>query len=606
MKKDYRYYEFGAFEKLVKLSQLLDETEELPLLCGQREEIRKRQNAIRRGKVCAVVAGEFKRGKSTFINALLGEEILPADICPATAVPNRIVYGEVPRSRIRYKDGAEKEIKIEELSKYVTKPAADQENTVSEIVDAVIEYPSIPGGECMELIDTPGLNDDRYMDSMTLSCMANADMLLLTLSPSSPFSETESRFLAGVIERGEAGRIIVVVTKIDELAAEEEREKLFSYLRNQILSKTEEKLMETHEAGDPVFNACQTLLGSVPMFGVCPPEALEALKRKNEQMYRESGIGRFKDSFLELVQSVYANRIRDAADAVLRISGEYESRLPQIAECFRKKREEAEESRKCFAEECYLMSEENTTDEIRRSLWQRVEAFLSDVPDEIGRQFIKCLSAIRVLDAGFIERELREQAVRSEVWLNSCISKELLPELRRILTENTAKWYRDILGRLKCMILSEKNGMEPAVGLVEKLVEQAPPFSAEFAGAAFAWNMNPVPGIEELLEPDLISRIRQAVNESVSMWGAEEKRLAGEVLKHAAEQVTGELEKIVLAFYQEKQKNIDLWEEEEQRIRSGTLARRLRMLREEGRSLKEELMGEAEEKKKEKGTDNHD
>ena len=47
MKKDYRYYEFGAFEKLVKLSQLLDETEELPLLCGQREEIRKRQNAIR-------------------------------------------------------------------------------------------------------------------------------------------------------------------------------------------------------------------------------------------------------------------------------------------------------------------------------------------------------------------------------------------------------------------------------------------------------------------------------------------------------------------------------------------------------------------------------
>ena len=116
MKKDYRYYEFGAFEKLVKLSQLLDETEELPLLCGQREEIRKRQNAIRRGKVCAVVAGEFKRGKSTFINALLGEEILPADICPATAVPNRIVYGEVPRSRIRYKDGAEKEIKIEELA----------------------------------------------------------------------------------------------------------------------------------------------------------------------------------------------------------------------------------------------------------------------------------------------------------------------------------------------------------------------------------------------------------------------------------------------------------------------------------------------------------
>lgn len=606
MKKDYRYYEFGVFEKLVKLSLLLDETEGLHLLCGQREEIRKRQNAIRRGRVCAVVAGEFKRGKSTFINALLGKEILPADICPATSVPNRIVYGEVPRSQVRYKDGAEKEIKIEELSKYVMKSEADQENTVSEIIEAVIEYPSVPGGKCIELIDTPGLNDERYMDSRTLSCMGDADILLLTLSPSSPFSETESRFLAGVIERGEADSIMVVVTKIDELADEEEREKLFCYLRKQILSKTEEKLMETHEAGDPVFAACQSLLGSVPMFGVCSPEALEAVKQKNAQMYRESGLGEFNDSFLEHIQSVYLSRIRDAADAVLRISGEYESRLPQIADCFRKKREEAEEIRKCFAEECYLMSGENTTDEIRGSLWRRVDTFLSDIPDEIRRQFIKCLSSIRVLDAGFIDRELREQAARSEVWLNSRISKELLPELRRILTENTAKWYQDILSRLKCITQPEKKGMEPAAGLAEKLAEQPPPFSAEFAGAAFTWKRNPVPGIEKILEPDLISEIHLAADGSVSWWGMEEKRLAEEVLKHATEQVTDEIEKIVLAFYQEKQKNIDLWEEEERRIRSGILAWRLGILGEESRCLKEELMRESEEKKKEKGTDNHD
>ena len=111
--------------------------------------------------------------------------------------------------------------------------------------------------------------------------MGDADILLLTLSPSSPFSETESRFLAGVIERGEADSIMVVVTKIDELADEEEREKLFCYLRKQILSKTVETLMETHAAGDPVYAACQSLLGSVPMVGVCSPDALEAVSQQN-------------------------------------------------------------------------------------------------------------------------------------------------------------------------------------------------------------------------------------------------------------------------------------------------------------------------------------
>ena len=38
------------------------------------------------------IVGEFKRGKSTLINALLGQEVLPADVLPATATLNRVTY----------------------------------------------------------------------------------------------------------------------------------------------------------------------------------------------------------------------------------------------------------------------------------------------------------------------------------------------------------------------------------------------------------------------------------------------------------------------------------------------------------------------------------
>jgi ribosome biogenesis GTPase A len=52
-----------------------------------------------------VVVGEFKRGKSTFINALLDQDILPSDILPTTATINRVVFGSTPSVTIRFKDG---------------------------------------------------------------------------------------------------------------------------------------------------------------------------------------------------------------------------------------------------------------------------------------------------------------------------------------------------------------------------------------------------------------------------------------------------------------------------------------------------------------------
>ena len=52
-----------------------------------------------------VIVGEFSRGKSTFVNALLGKKILPASKQPTTAIISKIVYGDTPSYKLYFKQG---------------------------------------------------------------------------------------------------------------------------------------------------------------------------------------------------------------------------------------------------------------------------------------------------------------------------------------------------------------------------------------------------------------------------------------------------------------------------------------------------------------------
>ena len=61
------------------------------------------------------VIGEFKRGKSSLINAIIGADVLPTDILPMTAAITRVTYGEKRQILIRYKNGQMEERTVEEL-----------------------------------------------------------------------------------------------------------------------------------------------------------------------------------------------------------------------------------------------------------------------------------------------------------------------------------------------------------------------------------------------------------------------------------------------------------------------------------------------------------
>lgn len=105
MATDFKLLEFELYGLLLKAKELLAS---LPGSGPMADKLDEELERIKTKKYNVAVVGEFRRGKSSLINALLGLPVLPADATPTTATVNRITYGAEPSVTIHYKDGSQK------------------------------------------------------------------------------------------------------------------------------------------------------------------------------------------------------------------------------------------------------------------------------------------------------------------------------------------------------------------------------------------------------------------------------------------------------------------------------------------------------------------
>src|SRR5436190_8918735 len=91
---------------------------------------------MREHKFTVAVVGEFKTGKSTFVNSLLGVDVVPTDVIPATATLNRITFGLDSSIDVVYKDGHTDSVEFHDLERYVTKEHVTED--LLESVDEVV------------------------------------------------------------------------------------------------------------------------------------------------------------------------------------------------------------------------------------------------------------------------------------------------------------------------------------------------------------------------------------------------------------------------------------------------------------------------------------
>jgi len=222
-----------------------------------------------------MVVGNFKSGKSTFINALLGQAVLPAYAIPCTAVINEVKWGADKKAvlhfrnpvplplpdglapaavaHIQHSDGGHPtpmEIPVGELESYVVipDPSRPQEESVSETPYDRVElfWPLSLCENRVEIIDSPGLNEHGIRERVTTDYLSKADAVIFVLTCLSLASQREMDFVDTNIRPAGHDELFFVCNRFDQLGSAEdpdqtarEQERLRQHGLKKLLQKTQ-------------------------------------------------------------------------------------------------------------------------------------------------------------------------------------------------------------------------------------------------------------------------------------------------------------------------------------------------------------------------------
>lgn len=170
-----------------------------------------------------VVLGQFKRGKTTLINSLLGAEILPTAIVPLTSIATILKYGQTLNIKVYFNDGRVTEIEPASLTLYVTEKGNPRNE--KDVQEVVITYPSSYLKDGVRLIDTPGVGSVyEHNTDVAYQYLPKSDAALFLLSVDQPVSKAELDFLKDVKEYSH--RIFFLQNKADYVGSEDLEESI--------------------------------------------------------------------------------------------------------------------------------------------------------------------------------------------------------------------------------------------------------------------------------------------------------------------------------------------------------------------------------------------
>jgi hypothetical protein len=162
-----------------------------------------------------VAFGAFERGKTTFVNALLGADVLPSAVVPLTSIVTAIRWGSDVRATIEHLDGRAEDEEVSDLPAFVTEPG--NPGNRRGVARAIVTYPSPDLQDGVSLVDTPGVGSvyEHNTDSAR-AFLDESDAAIFLTSADPPISDSERAFLRDV--REQAARLFFVLNKVDYLS----------------------------------------------------------------------------------------------------------------------------------------------------------------------------------------------------------------------------------------------------------------------------------------------------------------------------------------------------------------------------------------------------
>jgi len=326
---------------------------------------------ITEGRFYVACVGQFKRGKSSLLNALAGSAVLPVGVLPVTSVATVLRWGERLAARVRFSGGSWRDIRTEVLADYVAEENNSENKIGVSAVEVFLPSPLLASGMC--LVDTPGIGSVFAGNTMTTrEFVPHVDAAIVVLGADPPISGEELSLVEEVARHVEM--LFFVLNKADRLPADES---------NEAARFTERILKERLGArASPLLmvSATERLLSG-------PTRDWEKLESSLARLARESGaslVCAAEERAIARLLSRLVAEIDEQRDALVRPVAESEQRIGNLTAS-------VAEAGRSMANLGYLLMAE--VDRLTKKFGEDREGFLSSALEPGERELVAEIDA---------------------------------------------------------------------------------------------------------------------------------------------------------------------------------------------------------------------
>jgi GTP-binding protein EngB required for normal cell division len=454
--------------------------------------------------------GQFKRGKSTLLNALVGQPLLPVGVLPVTSVPTIVRFGQLG-ARVRTREGWHP-IPPGELAAFVT----EQQNpdNVKQVlaVEVLLAAPMLEHGLC--LVDTPGLGSVQEANSAaTREFVPHIDAALVVLGADPPLSGEELRLVEAIA--ADAGTLLFVMNKVDRVS-EEERDQATAFLRGILVERlgiVPERIYQVAAAGGgsgPDWTALLERLGALARDQRTTLVA-QALRR---------GIARLGGALSE--------RLHEQRAALTRPVEAAERRVEELRRLHDGAEQALRELHPLFASE---------EERLHRHFVEEAEAFLGEAKP----------SGLATLRKGWAEGRFEAVPRARGLEFANRVARDLITPWFGRAEERGEAAYREAAGRFTALANEQLARLAAAAGVETSGLSHIGPAAEGFTIArhfafsdrmSFHYPLYPWPGLIDALVPASVRRrrrLRRAEAYLIDLLTVNASRVAGDLTDRVRE-----------------------------------------------------------------------
>lgn len=303
-------------DKLLRIASLSEQFNSAQIT----DDARSAAERIAEGRFYVACVGQFKRGKSTLLNALIGKPILPSGVVPVTAVPTILRFGESLGARVRLSSGEWTEIAIGDVEDYVSEVRNPENSKRVAGLEVFVPSPLLAEGMCF--VDTPGLGSVFAGNTAaTHAFLPHIDAAIVVIGADPPIGGDELALVESVAK--EISDILFVLNKADRVT-KPDRDAAVSFARQVLESRLQRPVRSIFE-----ISALEQLdNGGSQRDWARLVDALEQLvQQSSRQLVRDA-----EDRSVRRLSSQLLIVVKEERDALTRPFDESERRISQLRE----------------------------------------------------------------------------------------------------------------------------------------------------------------------------------------------------------------------------------------------------------------------------------